>query len=170
MFQKSFVVVAYPRTGSTLIVGNLNDYFGTDTLHTHDSNHVPLHDDYTCIITKRTNIFDTICSHMVMLHTDEASSYTNKKVEQFVVDPEVMKSYLAGLYDFYRTRDLSRYKKVIEIDFDQLISDPYYLFSQFNIVERTNYTKVKQSPYRYQELISNLDQLKEIYNNYNQQL
>lgn len=170
MFQKSFVVLAYPRTGSTLIVGNLNDYFGADVLQTHDSNYTPPHDNYTCIITKRSNVFDTICSHMVMLHTDEANAYTNKKVEPFTVNPESMRAYLAGLYNFYQTRNLSYYKKIIEIDFDQLITDPYYLFSQFNIVEKTDYTRNKQSPYRYQDLIINLDQLTEIYNNYNQQL
>jgi hypothetical protein len=169
MFQKSFVVVAYPRTGSTLIIGNLNDYFGTDALQTHDSTYVPPHGDYTCVITKRTDIFATVCSHLIMLHTNEANNYTNKKVEPFVVDPESMKAFLVGLYDFYQNRNLSHYKKVIEIDFDQLISDPYYLFGQFNIVEKTNYN-ITKSPYRYQDLILNLDELKEIYNNYNQQL
>ena len=162
MFQKSFVVLAYPRTGSTLIIGNINDYFQTDALQTHDPYFVPQHENYTCIITKRKNVFDTICSHLVMNRTHESAAYTNKHIEPFRVSNDEMTGYLLGLYSFYRQRDLSFYENVIEIDFDQLITDPYYLFAQFNLVEKTKYN-IQKSPYRYQELIINIDELWSIY-------
>jgi hypothetical protein len=162
-FQKSFVVLAFPRTGSTLIIGNLNEYFKTDALQTHDFNYVPPHENYTCVITKRQDVFSCVASHLVMNRTGESSAYSNKSVEPFVADPLEMQRLLKAFDVFHANRNLSHYKHVIEVDFDRLISDSYYLFRQFNIVEKTMYN-IERSPYRYQDLITNLDELKDVFN------
>ncbi len=167
MYQKSFVVLAYPRTGSTLVVSNLNAYFNIDAAHTHNPDWVPPHENYTCVVTRRANVFETMCSHFIGIYSAEGVVYSNKHLEPFRVPANDMERYLLGFYDFYRRRNLSYYKQVVEIDFDSLISDPYYLFGQFNITEKTNYM-IQKCPYRYQDLIINIDELWSIYESISQ--
>lgn len=164
MFKKSFVVMSFPRTGSTLIIGNINRYFEVDAIQTHNPNFVPPHEDFTCIITKRNDLFNLFCSQLIMDHTRESHAYSNKTIQPFCADPKKLNGYWAAYHDFYQTRNLALYKKIIEIEFENLISDPYYLFGQFNIVEQTTYDQNGRSPYRYQDLITNLDELLEVYN------
>ena len=155
--------MSFPRTGSTLIIGNINRYFEVDAIQTHDPNFVPPHEDFTCIITKRDDLFNLLCSQLVMDHTHESHNYSDKTVQPFCADPEKLNGLWAAHHEFYKTRNLTPYKKIIEIDFENLISDPYYLFSRFNVVEQTTYENNKRSPYRYQDLITNLDELREKY-------
>jgi len=155
--------MSFPRTGSTLIIGNINRYFGIDATQTHDPNFVPPHEDFTCIITKRDDLFNLLCSQLVMDHTNESHAYSGKIIQPFRADPIKLNGLWAAYHDFHKTRNLTPYKKIIEIEFKNLISDPYYLFNQFNIVEQTTYENNERSPYRYQDLITNLDELREKY-------
>ncbi len=168
MFKKSFVVLAFPRTGSTLITHNLNRYFGISAIHTHKQDFVAPHEDCTCVITHRANVFDAICSHLVLFRTNEPVNYTNKAMDPFYVPSDEMWSLLQAHQTFHRSRNLSGYKKIVEIDFDQLLADPYHLFAQFNIVERTQYL-TKPSPYRYNQLIENYDELQQVYTKFMEQ-
>ena len=156
--------MSFPRTGSTLIIGNINRYFGVEAIQTHDPNFVPPHEDFTCIVTRRNDLFNLLCSQLIMDHTHESHNYSDKTVQPFRADPEKLNSLWASWHDFYKLRNLTPYKKIIEIEFESLISNPYYLFGQFNIVEQTTYDQNERSPYRYQDLITNLDELLEVYN------
>ena len=66
MFNKKFVITAFPRTGSTLVRHNLSSYFGVFVEHTHDQLYRPPSDDFTAVVTRRRNVFDCVCSHFVI--------------------------------------------------------------------------------------------------------
>jgi hypothetical protein len=91
-----------------------------------------------------------------MLHTGEMSVYSGKQFDQFDVSLENFKALFAAHNEYYRELDLSCYQQVVDIWFEDLISDPWYLFKQFNIVEKTSYG-VQKSPNRYQQLVKNID-------------
>ena len=158
MYTKKFVINAFPRTGSTLVRDNLSSYFGVFVEHTHDRLYRPPGDDFTAVVTRRRNVFDCICSHFVMLHTGEMNIYSGREFNQFDIDLRQFKNFVQAHTDYYKKLDLSCYQKVVEIWFEDLISDPWYLFGQFNIVEKTVYG-MQKSPNRYQQLVKNINEV-----------
>ena len=158
MFNKKFVIIAFPRTGSTLVRHNLSSYFGVFVEHTHDRLYRPPGDDFTAVVTQRRNIFDCVCSHLVMLHTGEMSIYSHKEFNKFDIDLEDFGALVKSYQEFYQQIDLSGYRQVVDIWFDKLILDPYYLFGKFNIVEKTSYG-IERSPNRYTSLVKNIDEV-----------
>lgn len=156
MFNKKFVITAFPRTGSTLVRHNLSSYFGVFVEHTHDQSYLPPSDDFTAVVTRRRNVFDCVCSHFVMLHTGEMNLYSGREFDQFDIDLHSFENMVCAHDDYYRALDLSCYRQVVDVWFEDLIADPWYLFGQFNIVEKTSY-EVQKSPNRYQQLVKNID-------------
>lgn len=155
--------MSFPRTGSTLVRHNLSGYFNTTVDHTHKLTYTPPHSDITVIVTRRRNVFDCLCSHFVMLHTGEMSLYTGKQFDQFDIAQKDFRNLFHAHQNYYKKIDISGYKNVIEIWFEDLMTDPYYLFGKFNIVEKTSYQLTRQSPNRYKDLINNLDDLRNYY-------
>ena len=158
MFKRSLVIHAFPRTGSTLVRHNLSEYFNIDVEHNHDVLYIPQHSEYTAVVTRRRNVFDCVCSHLVMLHTGEMSIYSHKQFDKFDIDLKSFSSLVTAHEYFYQQIDLSCYRQVVDVGFEELISDPYYLFGKFNIVEKTSYG-IEQSPNRYQQLVRNIDEV-----------
>jgi hypothetical protein len=158
MYTKKFVINAFPRTGSTLVRDNLSSYFGVFVEHTHDRLYRPPGDDFTAVVTRRRNVFDCICSHFVMLHTGEMNIYSGQDFDQFDIDLHKFRELVQAHTDYYKKLDLSCYQKVVEIWFEDLISNPWYLFGQFNIVEKTMYS-MQKSPNRYQQLVKNINEV-----------
>jgi hypothetical protein len=162
MFNKKFVINAFPRTGSTLVRHNLSSYFDVLIELSHDRSYRPPTDDFTAVVTRRRNVFDCLCSHFVMLHTQEMNIYTGRAFDQFDIDLQDFTDLALAHKDYYKELDLSCYRQVIEVWFEDMINDPWYLFSRFNIVEKTSYG-VEKSPNRYQQLVKNIN---EVYNYY----
>lgn len=161
--RRSFVIYSPGNTGAELIAWNLDKFlkffaFRDETPHvvriTNNLNFVPDHEDYTCIISKRKNTFDTICDSIIS---------AQKTTDPFSVDPNVFRRLYREIAVFNDTLDLTQYKKVIEVDYDQLLLDPYYLFGQFNIVELTDYNEKVIKRFDYSSIITNSDELKIIY-------
>jgi hypothetical protein len=167
---KYFVIYSPMRTGSTIIARNIENFLASvsneyQVVHTHDPKVRPPDGNYTCIVSHRTDIFNSICSLLTSTKTTELVSYTNKPLEKFYVEPnEFIKTFM-NMNSFYTEIDRSKFKNIISVDFDLLISDPYYLFGQLGIKERTNYDLIEKSPYKYRELIINFSEIEELYNN-----
>lgn len=155
------IVFSPARTGSSLIVGNLNRYFHTSVTHTHNQ-YEPYHNESTCILSSRENIIDSVLSQVLVEITDEASVYSNKIIVPFVLNPEKFVNSYQLHRDFYGQIDVSQYQRVIEVLYQPLMDDPYYLFRQLGILEQTVYDKTNKSVYNYNTLIINIDQLRQI--------
>ncbi|CAB4128185.1 hypothetical protein UFOVP112_11 [uncultured Caudovirales phage] len=168
-FRGQFIIFTPGRTGSTLIIGNLSRYFryAVDIRQEHHSNYKPASDDFTCILSRRRNTFDAIISQLVVEHTKETSIYSGTKNTPMYGSEETFKNLYFMYNSYYKQIDLSGYRNVIEMYYEDLIEDPYYLFSRFNISERTRYDFCEKSPYNKEELIINFDELKELYKKLN---
>ena len=93
-----------------------------------------------------------------MLHTGEMHAYSGREFDQFDINLESFCAFVQAHDDYYKELDLTCYRQVVEIWFEDLISDPWYLFGQFNIVEKTKYG-IQKSPNRYQQLVKNIDEV-----------
>ena len=168
--QRSVVIYSPMRTGSTIIYNNLLDHMGfTESskfpytvMHTHNPKDTPAETGFTCILSKRKNILDMACSAVIAEKTNEYAEYTGQTVEPFSVSVEQVRQRATDIIDFYNQIDLSIYANVLDIWFDDLLADPYYLYKQFGIDEQIQYDKKLKSPYNYYNIITNIEELKSI--------
>jgi len=88
--------------------------------------------------------------------------YSGQEFDQFDIDLHKFEEFAQAYRDYYKELDLTCYRRVVKVWFEDLIDDPWYLFAQFNIVEKTQYA-MQKSPNRYQQLVKNID---DVYNCY----
>lgn len=171
----SAVIFTPGRTGSQLILHNLIRYFkcaGRNSWETNVTNgcvvhsHNPLYNppspEFICVVSKRNDMFASILSKQIGRKTDEFVYYSNKVIEPFTVALDQFTDNYYYSKCFYKSIDYTRFKSVVEIEYESLINDPTYLFSMFDVNVKTEYTLPK-SPYKYQDLILNIEELKELY-------
>jgi hypothetical protein len=159
------------RTGSTLIVKNLEKYLSKyetphlpfDVIHTHDPKFVPPTDDYVCIVSYRESSLDVSCSLYVSDKTGELIQYSGQEIEPFAVDKDEFRKTYFSIKAFYKTIDLSKFNKVIRLWYTPLMTDRTYLFKRLGISVplSTDYGRSNKSPYDYTHLITNYSELQE---------
>lgn len=157
------VVVFTPgRTGSQLIARNLSrDINFSSVYHTHNPLYQPdLNECYAVVSTR--DMFDSMMSTFVAAKTNEFITYTNREITPFSVSLETLDETYIYYKSFYQLIKRELFKEVIEISYEDLCKDQFYLFSRFGINKQIiNY--VKKSPYDYQQLITNVNELREYF-------
>ena len=173
MQKFSAVVYTAGRTGSHLIIRNLcdhyhvNQHFDYDTnivdgiVHTHNPLYTPPSDNFIAIISRRQNLFDAILSMELTKITNEFIDYSDKKITPYAIDLKKFESCYFYQKAFYQIIDTSKFKKVIDIFYEDLISNPDCLLEEFNF--KFSISLSKKSPYDYYNLITNIDELKKLY-------
>ena len=169
----SAVVYTAGRTGSHLLINNLCKHYGVDKrsdqsinftdgiVHTHNPLYIPPTKKFIAIINQRHNLFESILSMELTKLTNEFISYSDKKITPYIINVEDFKNCYFFQKSFYCAIDRSAYRKVIDIYYEDLISDPKCLWSEFNIEFDLSVTQ--KSPYDYYSIITNIDELKEVY-------
>lgn len=174
MIQKfSAVVYTAGRTGSHLIINNLcRHYHVTHQLdsdrsivdgivHTHNPMYVPTTDNFVAVISRRRNLFDSILSTELAKITNEFVTYTKKEITPFAIDLAKFKNCYFFQKAFYQAIDRTRYNKVVDVYYEDLISNPNCLLSDFNV--KIDLSVTEKSPYNYYNLVINIKKLKEIF-------
>ena len=157
-----FVVYSPARTGSSAISKVLKSCYQSSTVYqTHNPLFLPeTPEKHVAIISKRSDLFQTMISKLTLNHTKEFSGYDpSLKVDSF----EIKKDAFEGLYHFMKTFyyliDTSKFADFNEVLFENFISDPESILTfpgrQGNVPILKN-----KSPYNYSELILNMDQCK----------
>lgn len=168
------VVYSAGRTGSHLICNNLISsslkiteypFIGTkpSIIHCHNPLYKPPQKTI-CIISKRRNIFDALMSRAIANITNEHYVYSDNNVPQAPVTitaEELHKSYVQYV-SFYKLIKLNN-RKIFEIYYEDLIDDPYCLFSHLGIHKKINLLITHKSPYDYKKIIINHNELFEAY-------
>lgn len=165
------VILTPGRTGSHLILKNLSTYFrenwyyetvtgGRGIVHTHNPHFVPPVNDFIGIRSRRRDQFSAIMSAILAKRTGEHGYYTGKAVEQF----SVAQQEFFNTYHFHKTFfdniDANRYNKLVDVYYEDMLADRYYLFGQLGMTVSCIYPGEK-SPYNYNQLITNVDELRE---------
>jgi len=173
--MKKFSAVVYTagRTGSHLIINNLcRHYHVTRQLdsdrsivdgivHTHNPLYIPPTENFIAIISRRHNQFESILSMELTKLTNEFVAYTNKEITPFAINLAKFKNCYLFQKAFYQAIDRTRYTKVVDIDYEDLISNPTCLVSDFNV--KIDLSLTKKSPYNYYNLVTNIKELKETF-------
>ena len=153
------VVILTPgRTGSQLIDRNLKKN-GWQVHHTHNPLYIPSTPETIGVFSKRYDEFSAIISALVAKRTEEYVKYTNKTIIPFAISFEEFENYYTYQKLFFQVVNKNKYKNIIEIYYEDMISDNFYLFRQFGIDLNMSFL-VDKSPYKYAELVTNIKELK----------
>jgi len=174
------VVYTTGRTGSSLICRNLSQYFKipmsyeqyqlhTDIVHCHNPLWTPSDNNSICVLSKRRDTFSLIMSTLVGKQSNEFVDYSGKHIPMFAVSESEFTGCFWFVRCFYHAINTNNFSKIIEIYYEDLMSDPKHLFSQFDINMCTDYYLSEKAPYRYQQLVSNWSELQMLYHELNQQ-
>lgn len=168
------VILTPGRTGSHLILKNLTQYFredweyekvkgGRGIVHTHNPDFVPPVNDFIGILSRRRDQFSAILSSILARKTGEHGYYTGKTVEPFSIG----RGNFLNEYHFHKTFfsrvHCHRYSKIVDVYYEDMLADRYYLFGQLGIRASCIYPGEK-SPYRYDDLVTNVNELRDYYN------
>ena len=158
--MSAFVVFSPCRTGSTIIINNLLKDKKNTVVHTHDPTWRPQSEDFVCILSRREDPLAAVISQSVMEVTGEVHTYSNS-ITPFVVDLDRFYNLYLAHKIFYKKIVLDGYKQIIDIWYNRLVADPYYLFRELGQHQQTDYSTIPKSPYDYTKIITNYEQLQE---------
>jgi hypothetical protein len=156
----SAVVLTSGRTGSQLIFKNLLQHFKTDgnIIHSHDPLIIPKYAESWAFISHRRDMFSSVISTVVGRRTHEYTEYHGRYNERFTVEQlELTRTYKHHKI-FYEVIDKNNFAQCVDVYYEELISDPYYLFSKLNIKKPIDLSLQAKSLYNNKELILNIDQ------------
>ena len=173
--MKKFSAVVYTagRSGSHIIVQNLCRHYNVvshayadrgvvdGVVHSHNPLYEPPTDDFIAIISHRRNIFESILSTELAKVTNEFTQYTNKEISPYAIDITKFKDCYFYQKAFYQTINRTNYRKTVEVDYEDLISDPNCLLADFGV--KIDLSLSYKSPYDYYNLITNINELQEIF-------
>jgi hypothetical protein len=162
----SAVVFTAGRTGSHLIRNNLSKYFNSDqVIQTHNpllelptANAIP-------VISRRRNTFDAIISMIVASRIDKfhwTRHDATINIDPFNVNVVDFEHSFVFQTAFYRAISARNFTNSVEIFYEDILDDPTHLFSKFGINHPIENLLIK-SPYDSDSLITNIDQLQEVY-------
>lgn len=156
----SAVVLTPGRTGSQLISKNLLKHFEKDSNIIHSHNPLIKSKDAKtwAFISHRRDIFSSMISTVVGRRTNEFTQYQGKYNKRFTVDQIEFTGTYKHHKIFYDVIDKNNFAQCVDIYYEDLISDPYYLFSKLSIKKPIDLNLQVQSPYKNKELIINIDQ------------
>jgi hypothetical protein len=174
----SAVIYTTGRTGSQLIGKNLAAYFQVPffydhqnvnitngVVHAHNPLWQPPTDDFICILSKRKNIFNSIISTLVGNITNEHTDYSNQTIAPTVIDELDFTHCYWFTRTYYNVIDTTKFKKIIEVYFENIVADPKHLFSLLDIDYDTQYSLSEKSPYKYTDIVTNFSELKNLFDN-----
>jgi hypothetical protein len=156
----SAVVLTPGRTGSQLILKNLSKHFEKDgnIIHSHDPLIKSEDANTWAFISHRRDVFSSMISTLVGKRTNEHTKYHGKYNKRFTVDQIEFTNTYQHHKIFYEVIDKNNFAQCVDVYYEDLISDPYYLFSKLNINKPIDLTLQVRNPYQNNELIINIDQ------------
>jgi len=169
------VVYTTGRTGSTLICKNLADHFGVAHGYDHDKKNIdgvvhahnplwgPPGPGWWCVLSRRRDLFTAVMSTLIGRMTSEFDNYKAHKIDPRFIEIQDFVDTVWFMRCFYQSIDLSKFSHVIDIYYEDLMTDPEHLFKHFGIDKSTDYTLSQRAPYRYQDLIINHDDLRTVF-------
>jgi hypothetical protein len=156
----SAVVLTPGRTGSQLIYKNLSQHYekSASIIHSHDPLIIPKDTKTWAFISHRRDIFSSMTSTLVGKRTNEFTQYQGKYNKRFTVDQIEFTDTYQHHKIFYEVIDKNNFSQCVDVYYEELISDPYYLFSKLDIKKPIDLALQDKSPYNNRELIINIDQ------------
>jgi len=168
-----YVVSSPSRTGSTLLCDIIKSAGVTDILHTHDC-HFKVEDPRSTVVclSLRRNLFRSIMSCLVGKRTKIFNYYDPNlelpKVESFNIDCLIYESEFQRQYRWHKwyvkSHDLTKPYNLVETFYLEDYSNDYDLvYKKLGLTKKFEFVPTVETKYRYQDLVINHEQCKEIY-------
>lgn len=167
MTNLHFTIYSTSRSGSNLIADNLKEKLNAQVAKLYREEDCPEdidEKDSICILSRRRDIFSKTLSELLNHVHQSHSIYNFNIIKPFAVDKHLFRTYYSKNLKFFEKVDTSNFQKTVDIYFEDLISDPYYLFRQLGYNIETDYSLCPKSPYNYYSIITNVDELRKIAN------
>ena len=120
----------------------------------------------TLILSKRRDLFDIVMSEQVAMLTRQWNTYSNIKPRPNPVSKVLFVRRYQRLVEWYNSIDLNKdWANVVELYYEDLVEQGHAIVKSKLGVDHYNQTALitgKQSPHKYQDWISNWEELKEL--------
>jgi hypothetical protein len=169
-----YVVSSPSRTGSTLLCYILASGGVTNILHTHNCSFSVENPMSTVLIfSARRDLFRSIMSCLIGKRTSIFNyvdkTYQAPKIEPFAIDCNSSDSEFVLQYNWHKwhiqSHDLTKsYSRIETLYLEDFVNDYQYVYDKFGLIQKQQkiITSVESS-YKYQDLIINHQQCKEIF-------
>jgi LPS sulfotransferase NodH len=120
----------------------------------------------TLILSKRRNLFEIVMSEQVANCTRQWNTYTNIKPQPVTISKVQFIRRHQRLVEWYDSVDLNKdWSNVVELHYEDLVEQGHAIVKDKLAIEQYNQSAPitgKQSPHKYQDWISNWEELKEL--------
>lgn len=162
-----FTIYSPSRTGSNLITRNIQNKLNATVVQIYRREDKP--DDSQslnsiCIRNLRRDTFSQTLSEVLNYIHNSHAIYTYQILKPQDLDTTLFRNLYSKNLKFFKDIDTSLFQKTVDIYFEDVISDPYYLFGQLGYDIETDYSLCKKSPYNYNSIVTNIPELKKIAN------
>ena len=162
-----FTIYSPSRTGSHLIAKNIQNKLNATVVQLYryeDKLDDSQSSNSICIRNRRRDTFSQTLSEVLNYIHNNHNRYTYQILKPQNLDITLFRNLYIKNLKFFKDIDTSIFQKTVDIYFEDVISDPYYLFNQlgYNIV--TDYSLCQKSPYDYNSIVTNIPELKKIAN------
>jgi hypothetical protein len=164
-----YIVSSPGRVASHIVVGMIQRA-GKQAIHTHYPFYKTDDDSITgLVLVSRHNLFDAIMSNILVVATGQTTEYTNTNFDKF----NATKGEFTRQYNWFKNysdnHDFSRpYGEIKTIYFEDFINNYSHVLDILGLVDQSagpefNANFTKKAPYSYQDLIINIDQCRQWY-------
>jgi hypothetical protein len=163
---KKAIIFTAGRTGSRLIKANLTAVLKIEAVSMHNPM-FPVGESDICIVSKRKNGFIAALSMVVASKINKFHFYPSDNVIldtiPFIVNATDISNHCFFQKAFYKLIEKRNIPNPIEIFYEDMVADRFYLFNKLNL----NYPMkdfLQKSPYNVLELVPNWEELENLFN------
>ena len=161
-----YLVSAPTRVGSHYLMAIIGST-GEIADKTHDPRREVDYKNICLIILNRRNRFRAIMSALVTYQTKQYNNYVPMDIESFTVgQEEFLLEYKFNKF-YEQKHDLSLpWKRIEYLYFEDFLNYPDHVFEKLNITRKNEIIWPQKSPFRYQDLVTNVDECREFYQHF----
>jgi hypothetical protein len=161
----NYLIVAPPRVGNHVLTSIIQST-RSEVNVTHDSNIITDYKNTHLLLLNRRKQFLALMSQMIWNRTGHSSHYpADYELPPFeVAEKEFIEVYKFNNYHWQCT--LQRKEPWIGTTifyYEDFVNNPHHVFTTLNIQPKTPIIHSKKSPYKYQDVIVNVEQCKQWY-------
>ena len=171
--KTQYVVSSPSRTGSTLLCNILKSGGVTNILHTHNCFFLVKDPTSTVLIfSVRQDLFRSIMSCLIGKRTGIFNyfdkNYQPPIIKPFAIDCDRDNSEFVLQYQWHKwycqSHDMTKsYARVETLYLEDFVHNHQYVYDKFGLTQQQEISIPVESPYKYQELVINYQQCREIF-------
>ena len=161
----NYLIIARPRVGNHLLASIIHST-QAEIKKTHDSNIITDYKNTHLLLLNRRKQFLALMSQMIWNRTGHATYYpANYELHSFeVAEKEFIEAYKFNNYHWQCTLQRKEpWFSTTIFYYEDFVNNPQHVFTTLNIQPKAPIVYSEKSPYKYQDVIVNVEQCKQWY-------